>query len=298
MMAPAIVVSDAGRLPQPRAPARHRPLLCVAAVLAAWLLSDLFSSAAGDAGLRSTFVGPALRSEPGVRFGLSVPRGRVARFAEEGGEVVDAEEVPSSNDTEAKTQEEAKAEEGDAGEKVKSVFDGKKQKNKTAMYVIKRYNITYYVNRTTWTFTATSPKGNPLKGKWLKEWNMPSKVFYHIRPMLLRRWRKAKRYWRRHEKMFNQRARDGRLLYLIKTRNSPFTQKKGGKYASTKRIYTKKEQIRFERLKRAHELRRRLEVEAHETRMLRMKELGIDVGEPEWRKPYWMPGMGPRGTVR
>merc|ERR1740121_1732529 len=92
-----------------------------------------------------------------------------------------------------------------------------------------------------------------------------------------------------------QRWPNGKYIFLTKLQGSPFTRERfGEKYVGRAPWHFHPSEVKFrEQQIRAHELKRRLELEAAETRFARLKELGVWPGEPSWRKP-WEPQVDMR----
>merc|ERR1719284_1155771 len=85
-----------------------------------------------------------------------------------------------------------------------------------------------------------------------------------------------------------QRHPNGRLIYLTKMGDHPFTiEKYGDKYSKPAEWHFSPNEIkRKERQMRANELKRQLEQKAEEVRVARMKELNVWLGDMNWRRPW------------
>merc|ERR1719414_2875836 len=116
---------------------------------------------------------------------------------------------------------------------------------------------------------------------------MPQFLYKIREPDLRREWRRRKRKLRKLHGG-GQRRPNGKLIFLEKMEDSPFT-REIPKYAKKAEwVFGPKEVELRERMKRAMALKRRLEQEAEEARVARLKELGVWPGEQAWRRP-WQP---------
>lgn len=198
------------------------------------------------------------------------PASRVALRAE----VVDAEV----------TSEEPEPEDDEMGEELepaRSIFDGPQ----SDMFKRKYDGHWYEVFRSNWTYRRAN--NHSKTGSWERGFNMPAGAFARERPRLLQKWRHKKRRLRLKHGM-GQRYPNGKLIFLTKLQGHPFTREfYGEKYAGQAEWhYSPKEIEGRERQLRAHALKRRLEQEAEETRVARMRELNVWLGEEGWRRPW------------
>merc|ERR1711920_802974 len=112
--------------------------------------------------------------------------------------------------------------------------------------------------------------------------------------MGLRREKDLKQKWRAKKRKLRmkhgngQKWPNGKYIFLAKLQGSPFTREKyGEKYVGRAAWHFSPNEIKGrERQLRAMELKRRLETEAEEKRLNRLKELNIWPGDPKWRKPW------------
>merc|ERR550517_2368155 len=103
---------------------------------------------------------------------------------------------------------------------------------------------------------------------------MPQWIYKRREPDLRREWRRRKRKLRKKHGG-GERRPNGKLIFLEKMEDSPFT-REIPKYAKKAEwTFGPKEVELRERKKRAVELKRRLEQEAEQKRIDRLKELGV-----------------------
>jgi len=169
-------------------------------------------------------------------------------------------------------------------EEMTSVFDAPTREFFRQKFDHKFYRV--YSGNWTWSY-KNEKTGEVSTGNWERAWNMPEDEFKKREKSLRQRWRAKKRKLRlKHGK--GQRWPNRKLIHLAKLQGSPFTRERyGDKYVGKAAWHFHPNEIPFrEQQIRAHELKRRLELEAAETRFARLKELGVWPGEPSWRKPW------------
>lgn len=193
---------------------------------------------------------------------------RVARRAE--AEIVDVEP------------EEEKTEEA---QPITSVFDGPKRDTFNQLFNGKWYKVT----KANWTYEVKNKDGEVESGNWARAWNMPEKDFKRREKSLRQRWRAKKRKLRIKHGM-GEKWPNGKYIFLAKLQGSPFTRERyGEKYVGHAAWHFSANEIPArERQMRAFALKRRLEQEAEEKRIDRLRELGVWPGEQSWRRP-WQP---------
>lgn len=249
---------------QPCAPPPRRRaflVLSCAAAAAACFFSAVRSLSEASALSAFAFAGPAPHAV------AAASRGRVALRA--GDEVVEAEVA-----------------EPEPAKEVKSVFDGPVSTTFKRRYMGRWY----LVDRSDWTFTLLNKDGETTeKGDWMRAFNMPMKSFKRREKSLRQRWR-AKLRKNRIKHGMGQRWPNGKYIFIAKMQGSIFTREKyGEKYVGRAAWHHSPNEIPArERQMRALALKRRLEQEAEEKRIERLRELGVWPGEQTWRRP-WQP---------
>jgi len=140
----------------------------------------------------------------------------------------------------------------------------------------------YTVYKSNWTYTRYGKTG-----AWNKAFRMPEEEYQKREKELIQKWRSKKRRLRQKHGM-GQRWPNGKLIHLTKLQGSPFTRRFcGEKYVGRAPwTYSPNEVEARERKQRAYELRRKLELEAEKKRVMRMRELGIWLGDPSWKRPW------------
>lgn len=178
-----------------------------------------------------------------------------------------------------------RAEAGDADEVAKgtasvSVFDAPQWQQETFK---KKYDgQVYTVNKKDWTFVVEK---TGYRGAWARAWSMPEMEFKKNEKRLRQQWRAKKRQLRR--KHGNMRYPDGKFIFLAKLQGNPFTREKyGEKYIGRPEFKHPNDLKGREQQKRAMELKRKLEQQAEEVRVARMKELNVWLGDIAWRRPW------------
>jgi len=165
-----------------------------------------------------------------------------------------------------------------------SVFDGQE-----SQYVTMKFeNKAYTVNKKDWQYSTKLRNGSTVTGEWNQDWGMPQWLYKKREPDLRREWRKRKRKLRRLHGG-GQRRPNGKLIFLEKMEDSPFT-REIPKYAKKAEwVFGPKEVELRERKKRAMELKRRLEQEAEEKRIADRSQYG---GHWLGRDAFWDQVLG------
>lgn len=141
----------------------------------------------------------------------------------------------------------------------------------------------YTIDKETLVFTTKSGK----TGKWNKDWQMPHETFKEREKDLWREFRAlARKLRKKHGR--GQVMPNGEPIYVRKMAWNPFTWKVfGNRYREPAPwLYSEKEVEAREKQMRAKELKRRLQLEEEEKRILRLRKLGVWLGESNWRKPW------------
>jgi len=184
----------------------------------------------------------------------------------------------------------------ETSEEPESVFDGPVQ-----THFKQKYKGNWYeVDKRDWTYKLEKENGDVEEGKWARAWNMPEQAFRREEKRLKQAWRARKRKLRIKHGM-GQKWPNGKYIFLAKLQGSPFTREQyGEKYVGRAEWHFSPNEIPARaRQMRAHALKRRLEQEAEEKRVERLRELGVWPGEQSWRRP-WRPKVdltpsGPKG---
>jgi len=166
------------------------------------------------------------------------------------------------------------------GETSTSVFDGPPKQP----YFNRQFGgVQYKVFRSNYSYITESGE----TGQWEKMWSMPAQVFKAREKSYLRAWRAKKRKLRIKHGM-GQKYPNGRYIFLTKLMKSPFTVKyHGEKYAGPAPWHFSPNEIPArEKQMRALELKRRLEMEAEERKVRRLRALNVWPGKEEWRRPW------------
>eukprot|EP00931_Biecheleriopsis_adriatica_P075614 TRINITY_DN4943_c0_g1_i1.p1 TRINITY_DN4943_c0_g1~~TRINITY_DN4943_c0_g1_i1.p1 ORF type:complete len:288 (-),score=59.54 TRINITY_DN4943_c0_g1_i1:93-893(-) len=248
------------RLPSQAPVRRSRQLLVAVASVAALAVLQVPDAAFAGYGLHPT----ALTAR------LGAPCTYLPRRAEEDDSVLDVEavEVESVDNPPSRA---SKLQGGD----MNSVYDGAidsptyRKKVKATWYTVDKGSMT-------WENEMTGEKG-----EWNKEWEMPQKIYERDRPALYKEWSKERRkLLRKHGR---RRLADGKWLHLKKLDRNPLTAEIcGEKYRARQTC----EPWRIERRKqqaRARELEIKIRLEKEEKRVKRLQELGVWLGNPDWR---------------
>lgn len=257
-------------MPAPtRRPLAQRGALLVffgAALLAAPPVLLLPAAEPWSPAFAAAFSGASAVAAPPL--GRPISAARVARRAE--AEIVDVE---------------PEGEQAEEAQPMTSVFDGPKRDTFKQLFNGKWYTVT----KANWTYEVRLKNGKVETGEWARAWNMPQKVFKVRENKLMKRWRAKKRKLRIKHGM-GDKWPNGKYIFLAKLQGSPFTrQRYGEKYVGHAAWHFSANEIPSrERQMRALALKRRLEQEAEEKRIERLRELGVWPGEQSWRRP-WQP---------
>eukprot|EP00929_Paragymnodinium_shiwhaense_P104042 TRINITY_DN67_c0_g1_i2.p1 TRINITY_DN67_c0_g1~~TRINITY_DN67_c0_g1_i2.p1 ORF type:complete len:267 (-),score=59.91 TRINITY_DN67_c0_g1_i2:202-1002(-) len=205
-----------------------------------------------------------------------VPASPASRVALRAAEVVDAEMA------------EEPTEEAAAEKPVKSVFDGPQNPFRMVRYRGWRYKV-FQDGHYEHVSTRTGPRARneSQAGQWNELFDMPEQEFEKRKPRLIRQYNALKRKMRIKHGM-GQKYPNGREIYMVRLKDNPMTTYlHGDKYSKPAEWHFSPKEIESrERQLRAQALKRRLEQEAEETRVARMKELNVWLGDEGWRRPW------------
>eukprot|EP00929_Paragymnodinium_shiwhaense_P104041 TRINITY_DN67_c0_g1_i1.p1 TRINITY_DN67_c0_g1~~TRINITY_DN67_c0_g1_i1.p1 ORF type:complete len:270 (-),score=55.17 TRINITY_DN67_c0_g1_i1:153-962(-) len=174
---------------------------------------------------------------------------------------------------------------------VQSVFDGPKNPSRTVRYRGWRYKVfqdgTYKHLAWATRVAKGAARNESATGQWNALLDMPEVEFQRRKPRMIRQYNALKRKMRIKHGM-GQKYPNGREIYMVRLKDNPMTTYlHGDKYSKPAEWHFSPKEIESrERQLRAQALKRRLEQEAEETRIARMKELNVWLGDEGWRRPW------------